>query len=222
MHKRVSGFALGLMLAGTGYLGGWGQPASAQLSVDPCSLTPTITATAGVVKGTSHADVILIPVNIAATVYGNAGDDAICSESVQAVVYGGAGNDRIDGFGELHGGANSDTITFFDSQIQGRLRTANVYGEAGDDLINVDGASFVDGGSGNDDITANDSGPTHGGSGNDVVRASDQGSVFGDSGDDDISVLGVDAVDCGSGRDSYSEDGTATLIRRCEIQQLPV
>ncbi len=149
------------------------------------------------------------------------GDDTIVVEGVVSEqdegeeddvdkAYGGKGKDIIDGqdsaegsFLLLYGGSDDDTIT------AGHGTRGKVYGDGGDDIIEVQGESNYDvwGGSGNDDIggssecsldrvfggAGNDEifqadELTKGGSGNDIITFGDCGGVaYGDSGDDELS-----------------------------------
>jgi Ca2+-binding RTX toxin-like protein len=219
VRTRSLGIVLGMAMAGTALLGGSGNSALAIPPVEDCfGKTPTIVAIDSVVRGTSRADVIYIPNGADTTVYGNGGNDLICSDSYQATVYGGAGHDKIDGVGTLYGDAGNDTITS-EAMLQ-EDSSIEAYGGAGNDRIDVDDADIVDGGSGDDSIHADDSYEVHGGSGDDDMRVHESKSGYGDAGDDGIEIRDVGSLDCGSGRDIvFMDDDDAEQIRRCEIRE---
>lgn len=218
MRTRSLGIVLGLAMAGTAVLGGSGNFVSAGPAPLLCfDQTVTIVASGTVVNGTSRSDVIYVPSGKSVTVHGNGGNDFICSDNGAAKIYGGAGNDKIDGIGFLYGDAGNDTITS-DGLIAQEYRI-EAYGGAGDDIIDVQDADFVDGGSGDDHIHADDSDEVRGGSGNDDMNVHDSGAGFGDAGDDWIEVRDTKSLDCGAGRDHFAVNGDEPdQIRRCETE----
>jgi Ca2+-binding RTX toxin-like protein len=219
VFKRSLGLVLGVTMVGTALVGGSVNHAAAQ--PPPVNVTcfeqTAIVATGPVWRGTSKSEVVYVPDGKYITVYGNGGNDLICSDNDSAKIYGGAGNDKLDGLGALYGDAGNDTITS-DEFIQGMTLVA-AYGGAGNDKIDVEGALFVDGGSGEDEIYADGSDEVHGGSGNDDMRVKYSGSVHGDAGDDWIEVRHTTSLDCGAGRDHFGLGNDNTdQIRRCEIE----
>lgn len=138
--------------------------------------------------------------------YGGVGDDYLSGGAGNDILYGGAGNDIIDlgaGANEVHGGEGDDDITdetVSDNNI--------VYGDGGDDTININGNNNVIlGGMGDDYIASSGNNVSiDGGAGNDVIY-SDIGNtnISGGEGDDSIaSVYGNSTISGDDGNDTIS------------------
>jgi hypothetical protein len=164
----------------------------------------TVTATKwldapGTLLGTNKRDV-LVGSTGADIIKGLSGNDVICTTPDGAndldidTVDGGPGDDSIYGIAHADGGTGGDYIYVFWT------------------------GSTVNGGAGNDRIVAVSGAKANGGSGSDIVVGLNAGELWGGTGSDQVGSIisgGYTKMDCGSGTDSYAEDGAAT-IRRCE------
>ncbi|WGM46699.1 hypothetical protein KOAAANKH_01572 [Brevundimonas sp. NIBR10] len=112
---------------------------------------------------------------------GGGGNDAIAVTARNSRIFGGDGDDVLTTTvsastnslnNEMRGGAGNDNI----------VGSGQIYGDNGDDTINVQRDSLVYGGAGNDTMLA-------------------MGTVFGEDGDDFVTMLGGD-LDGGAGTDT--------------------
>jgi hypothetical protein len=155
-----------------------------------------------VIRGTSHADVIVARGGDD-TVYGGGGNDLICAGDGGDHVYGGRGADRISagrGADTVSGGDGAD-VEFGnsgDDVVSGNADDDVLSGGADDDQVNGGlGDDELDGDRGDDVL--------HGDDGNDVLD-DDQGENLeqGDQGDDDCQSTSSAACD-----DEDSDDDSA-------------
>jgi Ca2+-binding RTX toxin-like protein len=175
------------------------------------------------------------------SVDGGAGDDVLVAGAGADTFQGGTGQDNLDASGaatgvaiDLSTGAMSgdlvgddliaggiegvigsafdDTLTGFDSFDP--TFTNQLYGGAGNDLIDGRGGDDVlDGGTGNDSITGgtgNDQ--IAGGDDRDVITAQGNDSVDGGEGGDDFDTLVVDGIQSITYSSADNESGTVTLL----------
>ena len=113
------------------------------------------------------------------------------------------------GFYEVYGDTSSDVISVsfsdgaftIDGTTYGGVAYVTIFGDGGDDVIDVGAAPWpvgvtVNGGHGNDSVTIHSAGAVFGEEGSDVLRLSNsfRGTAFGGSGDDWI-VLAGDCID---------------------------
>jgi len=167
---------------------------------------------------TADTTLATLPLNTIG-VDGGEGDDIInMTDTDVAYVDGGAGNDLLTGSGFqasgpalINGGDGDDTIN---------IGEAEAYGGAGDDSISGGGNGWFAGGTstalfgdeGNDTIELTEDGRASGGAGDDTITAGGLSTITGGAGDDSLTVRDNDgfyetilsSADGGAGDDSLA------------------
>ena len=183
-------------------------------------------AYAGVLNGTSGADVMIAPTKTqypaSNTINGFDGDDTLCSSrsSFGDDIYGDLGSDYIKGSNAPDFLAGQQDGDYIDGgggadDIAGGPGDDTVYGSQGVDNIATDGGSdWIDGGHDNDTIdSGSEADIVYGGGGNDTIYGGWSGDwISGGDGDDYIEGGGsTDDVWGDDGNDTiYGDGATAT------------
>lgn len=183
------------------------------------------------VRAADGADNISISSTIAASIYGEAGNDTLVGGSGDDTINGGSGADSIDGAGgsdtadyadatnplniSIDGSANDGTTGEGDNVS---LNTENVEsGQAADTISGSGSNNRIDGNGGNDVLVGNGGADAiYGRSGNNTLRGEDGDDVLVGGMSDDVVIggAGTDTMIGGTGRDtvSYEERSTAVNV----------
>lgn len=159
--------------------------------------------------------------------FGGAGSDTLLGGDGRDTVYGGDGNDLFRDAGTGGAGGNYS----YSYMYQGARLAELLYGEAGDDVIEVgrtsthysDASLLMSGGDGNDRLTYTRAIPSSssfssaatilGGDGDDVILSSsgdDKVTIDGGAGNDTITATGFTLLNAGAGDDRVIAAGPVT------------